>query len=123
MALHESGQMYLEAIYVLSQKGERIRSIDICAYLGYSKPSVSRAVGILKKDGFIFVEADGTIALTDAGRKLAEEMYDRHTTLSKLLMALGVDEETAGEDACRIEHVISDATFAAIKKHFPEKDK
>lgn len=123
MALYESGQMYLEAIYVLSQKSERIRSIDICAYLGYSKPSVSRAVGILKKDGFILVDADGSITLTEAGNRLAEEMYDRHTTLSKMLMALGVDEETAGEDACRIEHVISDASFAAIKKYLSEKAK
>ena len=123
MALYESGQMYLEAIYVLSQKSDRIRSIDICAYLGYSKPSVSRAVGILKKDGFILVDADGSITLTEAGNRLAEEMYDRHTTLSKMLMALGVDEETAGEDACRIEHVISDASFAAIKKYLSEKAK
>ena len=122
MALHESGQMYLEAIHVLSQKCERIRSIDICSYLGYTKPSVSRAVGILKKEGFISVDPDGYITLNESGRKLASEMYDRHTTLTQMLVTLGVDEETAGEDACRIEHVISDASFAAIKKHFSGKD-
>lgn len=122
MALHESGQMYLEAIYVLSQKYERIRSIDIGAYLGYTKPSVSRAVGILKKDGFISVDAEGYITLCESGKQLAQEMYDRHTTLTKMLVALGVDERTASEDACRIEHVISDASFAAIKKYFSEKN-
>lgn len=122
MALHESGQMYLEAIHVLSQKCERIRSIDICSYLGYTKPSVSRAVGILKKEGFISVDPDGYITLNESGRKLASEMYDRHMTLTQMLVTLGVDEETAGEDACRIEHVISDASFAAIKKHFSGKD-
>lgn len=122
MALHESGQMYLEAIHVLSQKCERIRSIDICSYLGYTKPSVSRAVGILKKEGFISVDPDGYITLNESGEKLASEMYDRHTTLTQMLVILGVDEETAGEDACRIEHVISDASFAAIKKHFSRKD-
>lgn len=121
MALHESGQMYLEAIYVLSQNGEKIRSIDICAYLGYSKPSVSRAVGILKTEGFITVDPEGYITLNESGKQLAEEMYDRHTTLTNMLVALGVDAETAAEDACRIEHVISDASFAAIKK-FSEKN-
>ena len=121
MALHESGQMYLEAIYVLSQKRERIRSIDIGAYLGYTKPSVSRAVGILKKDGFISVDSDGYITLSDSGKRLAEEMYDRHTTLTQMLTSLGVDEATASEDACRIEHVISDRSFSAIKKNFSKK--
>ena len=120
MALHESGQMYLEAIYVLLQNGEKIRSIDICAYLGYSKPSVSRAVGILKKDGFITVDPEGYITLNDSGKQLAEEMYDRHTTLTNMLVALGVDAEVAAEDACRIEHVISDASFEAIKKHMQQ---
>ncbi len=122
MALHESGQMYLEAIYVLLQKYERIRSIDIGAYLGYTKPSVSRAVGILKKDGFISVDPEGYITLCESGKRLAQEMYDRHTTLTKMLVVLGVEEETASEDACRIEHVISDASFAAIKKYFSNKN-
>jgi len=118
MALHESGQMYLEAIYVLLQKNAKIRAIDIGAYLGYTKPSVSRAVGILKKGDFISVDSDGYITLNASGRQLAEQLYERHTVLTKMLMALGVDEETASEDACRIEHVISDKSFAAVKKHY-----
>lgn len=118
MALHESGQMYLEAIYVLLQKNEKIRAIDIGAYLGYTKPSVSRAVGILKKNGFILIDDEGYITLNEAGKQLAEKLYERHTVLTKMLIALGVDEETATEDACRIEHVISDKSFAAVKKHF-----
>ena len=118
MALHESGQMYLEAIYVLLQKNERIRSIDIGAYLGYSKPSVSRAVGILKKEGYISVDADGYVTLSESGMQTAEQLYERHTVLTKMLVSLGVDESTATEDACRIEHVISDESFAAVKKHY-----
>ena len=118
MALHESGQMYLEAIYVLLEKNEKIRAIDVGAYLGYSKPSVSRAVGILKKDGYISVDDDGYITMTDEGKHFSEQLYERHTILSNLLMVLGVDEETATEDACRIEHVISDKSFAAVKAHY-----
>ena len=118
MALHESGQMYLEAIYVLLEKNEKIRAIDVGAYLGYSKPSVSRAVGILKKDGYISVDDDGYITMTAEGKRFSEQLYERHTILSSLLMALGVDEETATEDACRIEHVISDKSFAAVKAHY-----
>ena len=118
MALHESGQMYLEAIYVLLEKNEKIRAIDVGAYLGYSKPSVSRAVGILKKDGYISVDNDGYITMTDEGKRFSEQLYERHTILSSLLVALGVDEETATEDACRIEHVISDKSFAAVKEHY-----
>ncbi len=118
MALHESGQMYLESIYVLSQKSSRIRAIDIGAYLGYTKPSVSRALGILRRGGYISVDAEGYITLCDSGREVAEQLYERHTVLSRMLMALGVDEATATEDACRIEHVISDTSFAAVKKHY-----
>ncbi|MBE6630548.1 MAG: metal-dependent transcriptional regulator [Ruminococcaceae bacterium] len=118
MALHESGQMYLEAIYVLSQKSEHIRAIDVGAYLGYSKPSVSRAIGLLKKDGYALVDDEGYLKLTAKGLELSEQLYERHTVLSRMLMALGVDEETATEDACRIEHVISDRSFAAVKKHY-----
>ena len=118
MPLHESGQMYLEAIYVLLQKNKNIRSIDVGAYLGYSKPSVSRAVGILKKDGYILVDGDGYITMTEKGHTFADQLYERHTVLSNMLMALGVDEETATEDACRIEHVISDKSFAAVKDHY-----
>ena len=112
--------MYLEAIYVLLQKSTAVRAIDIGAYLGYSKPSVSRAVGILKKGGFISVDADGYITLNESGLALAEQMYDRHTVLTKALISLGVSEKIAAEDACRIEHVISDESFAAVKKYFPE---
>ncbi len=110
--------MYLEAIHVLLQKNEKIRAIDIGAYLGYSKPSVSRAVGILKKDNYILVDAEGYITLTPQGQSVAEQLYERHTVLSHMLMALGVDEKTATEDACRIEHVISDQSFLAVKKHY-----
>ena len=117
MALLESGQMYLETIYVLQQTNKNIRAIDVGAYLGYSKPSVSRAVGILKKDGYISVDEDGFILLTSSGMEIAEKLYERHTVLTNMLISLGVDKETATEDACRIEHVISDKTFDAVKKH------
>lgn len=120
MALHESGQMYLEAIHVLLQKNEKIRAIDVGAYLGYSKPSVSRAIGILKKGGYIFVDEDGYITMSAEGKQVSEQLYERHTIISSLLIALGVDEETATEDACRIEHVISDRSFAAVKEHYLE---
>jgi Mn-dependent DtxR family transcriptional regulator len=122
MALYESGQMYLESIYVLLQRSDKIRAIDVGAYLGYTKPSVSRAVGILKKDGFITVDSEGYITLNDSGKRVAEQLYERHTVLTNLLTSLGVDEETAAEDACRIEHVISDKSFTAVKKLYM-KDK
>ena len=118
MALHESGQMYLETIYILLQQNAKIRAIDVGTYLGYTKPSVSRAVGILKKGEYITVDGDGYISLTSTGKELAEKLYERHTVLTNMLMALGVDEETATEDACRIEHVISEKSFAAVKKHY-----
>ena len=118
MAMHESGQMYLEAIYVLLQKNDKIRAIDVGAYLGYTKPSVSRGVGLLKKSEHISVDADGYITLTPKGKTLAEQLYERHTVLSSMLMALGIDEKTATEDACRIEHVISEKSFAIVKKHY-----
>ena len=118
MALHESGQMYLEAIYVLSQKSAKIRAIDVGAYLGYTKPSVSRAIGILRKGEYITVDSDGHITLSPAGKQIAEQLYERHTVLSNTLMILGVDEETATADACRIEHVISEKSFDAVKKHY-----
>ena len=118
MPMHESGQMYLEAIYVLLQTKEKIRAIDVGAYLGYTKPSVSRAVGLLKKSEHISVDADGYIAMTPKGEQFAEQLYERHTVLTNMLMALGIDEETASEDACRIEHVISDKSFSAVKKHY-----
>ena len=118
MTLHESGQMYLEAIYVLLQKSNKIRAIDIGAYLGYTKPSVSRAVGLLKKNEYISVDIDGYITMTLKGKSFAEQLYERHIVLTNMLMALGVDEKTASEDACRIEHVISDKSFSAVKKHY-----
>ena len=123
MALHESGQMYLEAIHVLLQKNEKIRAIDVGAYLGYTKPSVSRAIGILKKDEYVAVDAEGFITMTAKGAVFAEQLYERHTVLTRMLISLGVDEKTAAQDACRIEHVISDSSFAAVKKHFLDYNK
>lgn len=116
MHIHESGQMYLETIYVLSKKKSSVRAIDVGEHMGYSKPSVSRAMGILKKEGLIEVDDGGHITLTDKGESIAKSMYERHTILSKLLRSVGVSEETAAEDACRIEHCISEETFEAIKK-------
>ena len=109
--------MYLETIYILSNKTGAVRSLDVAEYMGYSKPSVSRAVGLLKDGGYITVNKDGFLSLTDAGREVAERMYERHTTLTELLVFLGVNRETATEDACKIEHVISEESFNAIKNH------
>ncbi len=117
MALQESGEMYLETILVLSKKNGHVRAVDVSEYMGYSKPSVSRAVGLLKSGDFIVVEDDGNIKLTDKGLAVAEKILDRHTILTDMLVRLGVDRETAANDACRMEHVISDETFAAIKAH------
>ncbi len=117
MALLESGEMYLETIYVLSQKSNAVRAIDIGEEMGYSKPSVSRALGLLKDDGLIKKDEDGFIKLTKAGEIHAKQIYERHTVLSDLFISLGVDEKTATEDACRIEHYISDKTFQALKAH------
>lgn len=117
MHLQESGEMYLETIYVLTKKGCAVRSVDVGEYMGYSKPSVSRAVGLLKQGGFISVEHDGTLLLTEAGLEIAKKIYERHTILTEFLIRLGVDREVATEDACKIEHDISDASFEAIKNH------
>ena len=117
MHLLESGEMYLESIYVLSKKGKLVRSIDVCEYLGYSKPSVSRAMGILKKGGYITVDKSGHLNLTDSGFELANKIHERHTLLTQFLIKIGVDEKTASEDACKMEHYISDVSFKAIKKH------
>ena len=117
MALQESGEMYLETIHVLSQKSTAVRAIDIGEHMGFSKPSVSRALGVLRKDGFVEKDADGYIKLTKSGEKVARRIYERHTVLSHLFINLGVDEKTAVTDACRIEHYISDKTFNAIKAH------
>ena len=115
MSLQESGEMYLEAIYVLSQKQPFVRSVDVSEYRNYSKPSVSRAIGILKDGGYVLMDRDGGLTLTEAGRSVAKKIYDRHTTLTKFLTMLGVDESIAVEDACRIEHCISDESFFAVK--------
>ena len=123
MAIHESGQMYLETIYILSQNSTFVRAIDVGAQLGFTKPSVSRAMSILKKDGYVNVDADGAITLTETGLAIAKTMYTRHTVLSQMLMELGVDEETATEDACRIEHVISEKSFAAVQAHLEQVTK
>ncbi len=120
MSVHESGEMYLEAILVLSQKNGFVRSIDVSEYLGYSKPSVSRAVGILKKENYILVDKNGSLVLTESGRTIAEKIFERHTVLSQLLVRLGVSEETATADACRLEHAISDESFEAIKRHMAD---
>ena len=121
MVIQESGEMYLETIYILSRQSGSVRSIDVAEHLGYSKPSVSRAVGLLKQDGLLWMDEYGYLKLTEEGTRKASQIYERHTVLSRLLMNLGVDEETAAEDACRIEHYISDISFEAIKKHFSEK--
>ena len=117
MALQESGEMYLETILILSKEKSAVRSIDISEHMGYSKPSVSRAVGLLKAGNYIVVEDDGHITLTPAGREIAEKIMARHTLLTDLLTSLGVSRETAANDACKMEHVISDETFEAIKNH------
>ena len=117
MALHESAEMYLETIYELSQAHPTVRSIDVAESMGYSKPSVSRAVGLLKQGGYLLMDKDGFLTLTESGVAIAKKIFERHTVLSTMLMALGVSKEAAVEDACKIEHVISDETFAAIKRH------
>ena len=122
MALHESAEMYLETIYQLSQQQQSVRSVDVAEALNYSRPSVSRAVGLLKQDGYLEMDADGFLKLTELGKRTAREIYERHTILSSALMALGVDRETAAEDACKIEHVISQKTMAAIKAYLTKKD-
>lgn len=117
MSLLESGEMYLETVLVLSEKIKKVRSVDIADYRGFSKPSVSRAVSKLKNDGFINIDKDGYITLTEEGKAVAEKIYERHTLLTDFLIKLGVDEKTAVEDACKIEHDISDDTFGKIKKY------
>lgn len=121
MRLQESGEMYLETIYILSKTLPFVRSVDVSEHLGYSKPSVSRAVGLLKNGGFITVGENGELLLTEMGREVAGTMFDRHTILTRCLTALGVSEKAASEDACKIEHVISEESFEAIKKHLSDK--
>ena len=117
MSVHESGEMYLEAILVLSRKSSFVRSVDVSEYLQYSKPSVSRAMGILRKEEYIHMDKDGAITLPQTGLAIAEKILERHTVLSRLLMKLGVRQETAEADACKMEHAISDESFQAIKRY------
>ena len=121
MHLRESGEMYLETILVLTrEKNREVHSLDVAEYMNYSKPSVSRAVGLLKKGGYLEVSKDGALTLTEAGREIAEKIYERHTLLTGYFTMLGVDKEIAAEDACKIEHDISDESFEAIKNHVRE---
>lgn len=117
MRLQESGEMYLETILVLSKKSDAVRSVDVCEYMGFSKPSVSRAIGLLKNGGYVLMDKNGYLTLTDLGLEVANKIYERHTLLTDFLVKIGVDKETAANDACKMEHVISDETFAAIKRH------
>ena len=114
--LQESGEMYLETILILSQKGGTVRSVDIAEQMGFSKPSVSRAMGLLRSGGYILMDEDNLITLTPSGREIAEKIYSRHTVLTALFTSLGVDPKIAAADACKIEHDISDETFEAIKR-------
>ncbi len=117
MHLQESGEMYLETILILSRKSQFVRSIDISEYMNFSKPSVSRAIGLLKEGGYITVDGSGYISLTDAGEEIAGKIYERHNVLTEFLKEIGVGDETAAADACKIEHNICDETFEALKKH------
>ncbi len=117
MNLQESGQMYLETIYVLSKKGDGVRSLDVASQMNYSKPSVSRAIGILRKSGYLTVDENGYLHLTPAGESVASKIYERHTLLTELFIRLGVDPDIAASDACKLEHGISDESFEAIKRH------
>lgn len=123
MTVRESGEMYLETIYILSKKLSNVRSIDVGAYMGFSKPSVSRAIGLLKKENLVLSDKQGFLTLTEAGEKRAAVIYERHLLLTQLLKNIGVDDKTAEEDACRIEHYISDKTFNAIKAHVKKYSK
>ena len=123
MHLQESGEMYLETILILSQKTGLVRAIDIGEYMGYSKPSVSRAVGLLREGGFITVNRDGAISLTDTGKIAAEKIYHRHAVLTRFLISLGVPADIADEDACKMEHHISDSSIEAISRHAEEHEK
>lgn len=122
MRLQESGEMYLETIYVLSKSSGSVRSIDVCEHMGYSKPSVSRAMSLLKQGGYVVSDGDGFLSLTPEGLAIAQKIFDRHTVLTRFLVGLGVDMETAAEDACKMEHAISDTSFAALKRYVMNGD-
>ncbi|MGM9645080.1 MAG: metal-dependent transcriptional regulator [Eubacteriales bacterium] len=123
MHLQESGEMYLETILILSEKTGFVRSVDVCEYMGFSKPSVSRAIGILKNAGYVNVAKDGGLTLTESGAEIAKKIYERHSVLTELLKELGVSDGTAASDACKMEHVISDETFEKIKEHASKYNK
>lgn len=118
MPIHESGENYLETIYMLSEKQDCVRSIDVVNHLGFAKPTVSVAVHTLERNGFLTISPEGYLRLTDAGLAIAERMYERHRVLSSILMKLGVPESVALEDACKLEHDLSDITFEKIKDFF-----
>ncbi|MBR5134595.1 MAG: metal-dependent transcriptional regulator [Clostridia bacterium] len=122
MHIQESGEMYLETIFVLSQTNPSVRSIDVCEYMGYSKPSVSRAIGLLKNGGYVQTDDNGFLTLTEAGLEIANKMYERHTVLTDFLVRLGVERSIAAEDACKIEHHLSDDSFSAIKRYVDKHD-
>ena len=122
MHLQESGEMYLETILILSRKSQFVRSIDISEYMNFSKPSVSRAIGLLKEGGYITVDVSGYISLTDAGAEIAGKIYERHNVLTEFLKEIGVGDETAAADACKIEHDISEESFTAIRKLMQERE-
>lgn len=120
MTLNESGEMYLETVYILSLRKTPVRSVDVAEWMNYSKPSVSRGIGLLREGGYIRTDKNGSITLTDEGQKAASRIYEKHTVLRDALINLGIDEATAAEDACRIEHVISEKSFAAIKRYLEQ---
>lgn len=117
MRLLESGEMYLESLLILTQQKGRVRAVDISEYMGFSKPSVSRGISLLKEGGYVAADEDGFLLLTESGKEIAEKIYERHRLLTQYLIRLGVDEKTAAEDACKMEHHISDQSFSAIKRH------
>ena len=121
MSIQDSGEMYIENIYVLTKQSDKVRSIDVCERMGYSKPSVSRAIGILKRNGYIEVDPSGYITLTESGTSVAERIYERHTILTEFLVSIGVPHDVAVLDACKMEHILSDEAFDAIKKSISEK--
>lgn len=120
MHLQESGEMYLETIYRLTKTRPSVRAIDVCEHMGFSKPSVSRAIGLLKAGGFVEVDENGHLSLTPQGTHIAERTFECHTLLKTLFIRLGVDEETADADACKIEHHISDETLSALRRHLDQ---
>ena len=117
MQLQESGEMYLETIHILSQREKGVRAVDVAEYMGFSKPSVSRAVGLLRSGGYLDLDANGCLVLTDEGRRVAGRTYERHLFLTDFFISIGVKKETAEQDACKIEHDLSDETFQAMKAY------